>query len=389
MPLILFSPTLVFSVKALFVSPAGAAYGSERSMLALLQARRFEAEVVCPGGGDLERELQRLGITVYPLEFGKYSLRQNPLWHLVFYRRFSRFLKRSKPDVVVINLDGNAPLVTLAAVRAGVPIVRFSRFEFKPPTRWIDRWCWLKARAIICPSELVKQQVLSWLPPKLQSRAHRLYEAYANCQVPPEANVAFRQAWSLGDDRIIGYVGRLHRGKRIETAIEALASVRKQIGNARLLIVGGDNGSPNERAYKLELEQLAAGLGIREAVSFTGYCSAEAMTAAIATFDVCMLPSESESFGMVLMEAWAQSVPTVASDVSGCREITLASGGGKLAPVGDAQKFAEQLMELLVNPQTAADMGLKGQAWVDQNCNPVHYAAQFESVMNSCFSRPS
>ena len=92
---------------------------------------------------------------------------------------------------------------------------------------------------------------------------------------------------------------------------------------------------------------------------------------------------------MVLMEAWAQSVPTVASDVSGCREITLASGGGKVAPVGDAQKFAEQLMELLVNPQTAADMGLKGQAWVDQNCNPVHYAAQFESVMNSCFSRPS
>ena len=47
-------------MKALFVSPAGAAYGSERSMLALLRARQFRAEVVCPGGGGLERELQEL-----------------------------------------------------------------------------------------------------------------------------------------------------------------------------------------------------------------------------------------------------------------------------------------------------------------------------------------
>lgn len=368
-------------MKALFSSPAGAAYGSERSMLALLRARQFEAEVVCPGGGALERELRQLGIPVHPLEFNKYSLRQNPLWHLGFYRRFRRILKVSKSDVVIINLDGNTPLVTLAVVRAGIPIVRFSRFEFKPPTRWLDRWCWLKARAIICPSELVKQQVLAWIPPELHSRVHRFYDSYAGRAATPYEAAAFRQEFRLGDDKIIGCVGRLHRGKRIATAIEALAGVRKQVGNARLLIIGGDDGSPNERAYKTELQQQADGLGVGESVTFTGYRPVEDMPAAIASLDVCVLPSESESFGMVLMEAWAQGVPTVASNVGGCCEISQASGGGYLAPLGDAGAFASHLLALLTDREASAAMGQRGKAWVDKNCNSADYAIRFQHLM--------
>lgn len=55
----------------------------------------------------------------------------------------------------------------------------------------------------------------------------------------PHEVSAFRQEYDLGTDKIIGCVGRLHRGKRIQIAIEALAEVRKQVGNARLLIIGG------------------------------------------------------------------------------------------------------------------------------------------------------
>ena len=293
-------------------------------MLALLGSRQFQAEVVCPGGGALEAELRQLGVKMHPLEFGKYSVRQNPLWHVGFYRCFRQILKQSCPQVVVINLDGNTPLVTLAAVQARIPIIRFSRFEFTPPTRRLDRWCWLKARAIICPSELVKQQVLTWAPPEFHPRVHRFYDSYAGHAATPEEAAAFRQELRLGNDKIIGCIGRLHRGKRIETAIEALAEVRKQVGNARLLIIGGA-GSPDETAYKREVQQLAADLGVLEAIIFTGYRPAEDMPAAIASLAACALPSESESFGMVLMEAWAQGVPTVASNVGGCCEISQAS----------------------------------------------------------------
>jgi glycosyltransferase involved in cell wall biosynthesis len=351
-------------------------------MLALLGARKFEAEVVCPPGGALEDELSKLAIRMHPLEFGKYSVKQNPLWHLGFYRRLRKILGESRPDVVVINLDGNTPLVTLAAVRIGIPLVRFCRFEFKPPTRWLDRWCWLKANAIICPSELVRQQMLAWLPPELHSRVHHLYDPYVGRTATPSEVAAFRQEFGLGDNKVIGCIGRLHRGKRIEVAIKALAEVRKQVSSARLLIIGGA-GSADEIAYQQELQRAAVDLGVGETVVFTGYRPAEDMPAAVAAVDVCVLPSESESFGMVLMEAWAQGVPTVASKIGGCSEITEASGAGHLAPVGDAEIFASHLLSLIKDPEAAAALGRKGKVWVDQCCVPSDYASRFESVISA------
>lgn len=369
-------------LKALYVSPGSTAYGSGRSMLSLLQARCFAAEVVCPGGGVLETELRELGIPVHLLEFGKYSLRQNPFWHLAFFRRFQKILKQVRPDVVVINLDGNTPWVTLAAVLAGIPLIRFCRFEFKPPTRWLERWCWLKTKAIICPSELVKQQVLAWAPPELTDRVHRLYEACA-VRIPAAGEIAgFRQRFNLGEAPLVAYVGRMHRGKRIETAIEALVRVRKQISNARLVIVGGYDGSAGEKIYQQELAAFADRLGITGAVIFTGYLDHEQIPVAIAAAQVVIQPSESESFGLVLVEAWAQGVPTVASDVSGCREITRAAGGGHLCPVGDADSFSRRILELLENPSPAAAAGAAGKRWVQSECAAEKYAGRFYRLLN-------
>jgi phosphatidylinositol alpha-1,6-mannosyltransferase len=86
---------------------------------------------------------------------------------------------------------------------------------------------------------------------------------------------------------------------------------------------------------------------------------------------------------MVLMEAWAQGVPTVASNVGGCCEISQASGGGCLAPVDDVDAFAGHLLVLLTDAKAATAMGQKGKAWVDQNCAPADYAAGFKSVVNA------
>ena len=374
-------------IKALFVSPGASAYGSARSMLNLLRVRQFDAEVVCPGRGALEREVRELGIKHHQLEFGKYSLRQNPPWHLAFYRHFRRILRMSRPDVLVINLDGNTPLLTLAAVLAGIPIIRFSRFEFRVPSRWLDRWCWLKASAILCPTDWVKQQVLAWVPKDFHGCVHRFYEVGSEPAVLPEQTAAFRMEFALANDKIIGYVGRMDRNKRIETAIEALAIVRQQVPNVRLLIVGGFSGSPDEVAYKMKLELLASQLGIASHVTFTGYLNHDLVSQAISTFHVGVLPSESESFGLVLVEAWALRVPTVASDVSGCREITLASGGGELCPVGDSACFAKCISGLLRDSACAEAMGVSGRHWVREECSGNQYAERFLKVLKDVSNR--
>jgi glycosyltransferase involved in cell wall biosynthesis len=103
--------------------------------------------------------------------------------------------------------------------------------------------------------------------------------------------------------------------------------------------------------------------------------------AIMAACDVCILPSESESFGMVLAEAWAAGIPTVASDIGGCREITMASGGGFLAPVDDHRSFAQQVLRMLADPSLARKLGQAGEAWVKAKCNSKAYAARFQELL--------
>ncbi|MGA2801092.1 MAG: glycosyltransferase [Verrucomicrobiota bacterium] len=368
-------------LNVLFVNPGGAAYGSERSMLVLLRGRQFEAEVVCPGGGALERELQQLGVKVHPLEFGKYSVRQNPMWHIGFYRRFRRILKASKPDVVVINLGGNTPLVTLAAVRAGIPIIRLSRFEFKPPTRWLDRWCWLKAKVIICPSELVRQQVVSWAPRHFHSRVHHLYDPHVHVDISGSQKEIIKNELKLHGVKTIGYVGRLHPKKRIETLIRAVVEIRSRGGNVRLLVIGGHDGSAAGAAYERQLRDSTTELAANDAVQFLGYRND--VPVVMAACDVIVLPSETESLGMVLLEAWSLKVPTVASDVAGCREVTLASGGGLLCPVGDHRAMAELIWDLIMRPELSRKLGESGQAWVKANCDSRVYGGRFSTLLDS------
>ena len=368
-------------IKALFVNPGKTAYGSGQSMLGLLENRSFQAEVACPGGGPLEDSLRKMGIKHHPMEFGKRPAFRRPDLQLAFHQKFRRILKASQPDVVVINLDGNTPLVTLAALRLGIPIVRFSRFEFKPPTRWLDKWCWKKASAVVCPSELVKQQVLAWDQNQSRCGVYRLYDPHSERLVSPAEIELFRAKWRLGSSKTITYVGRLNQRKRVETAIHALGAIRQVFPGSCLLIVGSHNGSKEEIHYEHKLLELAIKLGLTDAVHYLGYQERDAVPVVMAASDVCVLPSETESFGMVLTEAWSVRVPTVASDVGGCREITQASGGGLLHPVGDHDALAKHVLKLLSDPALARKHGIAGETWVKANCDSQSYAEQFHHIL--------
>ncbi|MCX6966285.1 MAG: glycosyltransferase [Verrucomicrobia bacterium] len=350
-------------------------------MLKLLEKRNFCAEVVCPGGGPLEENLHKLGVKHHHLEFGKYAFSRRPDWHFAFYSRFRKILKESRPEVVVINLDGNTPLVTLAAVRAGIPIIRFSRFEFQRPQRWLENWCWLKASAVICPSELVKRQVLEWAPADFSSKVHCWYDPHVERPVSDTEIKEFREKAGLGASKTVVFVGRLHPLKRIETAFRALREIRQTFADARLLLVGFHDGSGPGAAYEKSLRDLAVQLGISNAVLFLGYMDRGDVPVVMAASDVCVLPSASESFGMVLTEAWSVRTPTVASDVGGCREITSASGGGLLVPVGDHHAFATQILKLLQNPVLAQKHGAAGEAWVAAYCDSTKYAERFRQLV--------
>ena len=342
-------------------------------MLSLLSNSDFDAEVICPEGA-LSSYLTMQGIPVHNVRFARFAFYRKPLWHLGLLMRLYLIIRKSRAEMIVLNLDGNVPIVTLTAMFAGLPLIRFCRFEFSAPRR-LDGWCWQRTSAVICPSKTVYEQFVSWSGSSNQNSVHTLYDP---CEVSERPN----EAKATGNDsQLVGFVGRIDKVKKIETAINVLAEIRNKGVNASLLIAGGGDGSAEADAYLAELRNLAEDLNVGPFTRFVGPLSHKDIGALLDTLDVLILPSASESFGPALVEAWSRGRPTVASDVGACREITTASGGGFLAATGDIAAFSENVMKLLKEPALALEMGKQGRSWVDRSCNPKTYAQSFHAIL--------
>ena len=347
-------------------------------MLTLIsELRGVEVLVACPGSSPLAVEIADMGIRVLDIDFAPAGFLSSPRSHFRLFGDLILRLRALRPDAVVINLEGNTVLVQATCDLLGIPVVRFSRLEFAPPRKITDAYSWRRARALVCPSDHVRAQLLDWLPQRLHPRVVRMYNPHVAASMPAGKG---RQSVSIGGNGpFIGVFGRLHPVKRIEVAIQAFARVRDEIPGTSLIIVGAEDSSPGGQRHRGALEAQAREPSTAGRVHFLGY--QRDVEPLIAHCAMVVLSSESESFGRVLVESWSLGVPTIASDVSGCREITLASGGGLLFPVGDDAALSVHMEDLLRHPGRAAALGQSGKAWVESHCSPREYGAKFGALL--------
>src|SRR5580704_3053834 len=145
--------------------------------------------------------------------------------------------------------------------------------------------------------------------------------------VPPGVDHAFfgpghrpQARCALGlplDGRLLLFVGRIQPLKRADVAIEALAELRARGGEPyRLVVVGGPSGPRGEKSLE-GLHDVADARGVREFVHFIEPQPHELLSSYYRAADVCLVPSRSESFGLVALEAAACGTPVVASAVGG------------------------------------------------------------------------
>jgi glycosyltransferase involved in cell wall biosynthesis len=162
-----------------------------------------------------------------------------------------------------------------------------------------------------------------------------------------------------GDAAVLGTVGRLQRWKRVELAIEALPLVLAQKPDARLEVLG-DAGPGIDAGYPDELRALASRLGLEGAVRFRGHV--DDVRSELRSLDVLVHCAEGEPFGLVLVEAMLESVPVVAPDSGGPREIVRDGVDGLLVDVTDHAHLAQAVLTLLRDPEERRRMGEAGRA---------------------------
>lgn len=211
----------------------------------------------------------------------------------------------------------------------------------------LDRWAGRRFDRVVAVSDSVRDHLI------------RSY-GYS-----PECITTIRNGWQGNPraradhrpNRSLISVGNLRREKGHSTLLRAFAEIPDS--NRYTLVLVGDG------PMRGELEDLAAELGIRERVHFSG--AVDDVWPVLAEADLLVLPSLYEALGTVVMEAMASGLPVVASRVGGVPELVEEGVTGLLVPPGDHSLLAAALGELLADPQRCRQMGKAAasvaQAW--------------------------
>ena len=158
---------------------------------------------------------------------------------------------------------------------------------------------------------------------------------------------------------VLLFVGRIQPLKGPDVAVRALAALKRP--DALLLIVGGASGSDGAGEMN-HLQALITELGVARQVRFIEPQPHHILSTYYRAADVVLVPSRSESFGLVALEASACGIPVVASGVGGLLTLVDHGDNGFLVNDRDPQLYARYIAKILDDPQQAASMGRRGAA---------------------------
>ncbi len=287
---------------------------------------------------------QEAGYTVHVAKVFDYTRPLPFRYNVRAILRLARLLRQGGYDVVETHLPHANTVGRLAALMAGRRRLIASEHNTAVKSRWQVRWdCLLAPRTarIRCVSESVKAFVCEQ-PGIRPDRCTVIYNgidpaAYASAE---DRRAAKERLGIPAGETVIGTVGRLHPQKGYGDLLDAFAQVVQQRPDTRLVLAGDGR----ERAT---LEARAAGLGLGDRVRFLGF--RQDVPALLRAFDVFVLSSHYEGFGLVIIEAMAAGVPVISTAIPTSQEIIEPEVNGLLTPVQQPAALAETILALLAD----------------------------------------
>lgn len=182
-----------------------------------------------------------------------------------------------------------------------------------------------------------------------------------------------RRDLALPDGDIVIYTGRLSRAKGLITLVQAWTQVARHHPQAHLVIVGsGDRSFDNCEA---QLRSHVAKEGLQSQVLFTGHVAD--VTPYLAASDLFIQCSESEGFGMSLIEAMAAGLPSISTPVGIAPEVIVERRNGWLARIGDVQKVTAAIEQAFADRVRWGEMSRQARAAVASKFDFAAVAARY------------
>lgn len=177
--------------------------------------------------------------------------------------------------------------------------------------------------------------------------------------------------------RVVTIVASLKPLKRHDLFLRAVARARRRHALHALIVGDGP--------LRAELERVAAGMGIENAVTFAGV--RDDVDDILRISDAAVLSSDTEAFPVSILEALACGVPVVATDTGSVREVLVDGVNGRVVPRGDAAALTAAIDEVLSRPARAREMGAAGRGLVAERFGLDAMVRGYERVIDASVAR--
>lgn len=331
--------------------------GAENHLFDLISAQRnqgLEVGVAYLKGDSYRKEqYEKMGVKVFNLNI--------PNWLIFFkFATLVNVLRFFKPSVVHAHMPPAELLSVLSlAFFPDIPLVtsKHNDEKFAPVIKnfYLAGFVARRASRIICISSAVK----NYIEKNIYVDTSKLRMIYYSVNLNNFKNTEAAKDLVYSQGKLIfGTIARLTPQKSLHTLIEAFAMFLKD-HDSQLIIVGSGE-------LEKELKELASRLGLENHITWTGKRSD--IPEILKAFDVFILPSIYEGFGLVLLEAMAAGVPIIASRVSAIPEVLDQGRSGLLFKVQDVQEL-KKCMEELVDDEKRFSLAREGLKRVTVNFN--------------------
>lgn len=306
--------------------------------------------------GELKQRYLDLGVQIHLFPKGIKSIKS--------IIKFAKFLKNNNIQTIHINLTGTflfaVPISKFMRVKNIVihwhNVYKYnydlSKFNYQNIiTRILIKHFSKLADSIIAISKAVKENNCTIFHVK-KDKVKVIYNAIDFLVIPTNESKL-----SQSDKFIIGSVGKISKQKGFDTLIKAFSIVAKTHSNCMLEIVG----TITDTDYCKNILALPEKLAVSDKVIFTGVLPYNEVYERLYSWDIFVLASEYEGFGLVIIEAMATGTPVIASNVDAIPEIIKSNENGLLFQVKNSDDLAEKIMKMIENNEEANKMAIQAK----------------------------
>lgn len=273
----------------------------------------------------------------------------------------AKSMLKSRRLPIVTTLHGT-DITLVGSDPSYLPITRFS----------IDQ-----SDGVTAVSNFLKQETIQVLGAK--NNIEVIYN-FVDCdKYKPLRSHPLKKCFASHNEKILIHISNFRPVKRPADVVEIFARVLKEIPSV-LLMVG--DGPERSRA-----ERLVRSHHIEKQVHFTG--KQDNIEEFLGISDLLLLPSETESFGLVALEAMACEVPVVASRVGGIPEVITDGVDGYLPESGDIVKMAQSALLILGNDSLRDRMGKSARETALHRFCPSNIIPAYEAIYNKVLNQGS